>query len=87
VQSFREGLIQGRPYVLANSQNGILTMPRAVRSAVLALALTPSPPPEPEPKPYIYIFPALALALALAPTRGEYGRRSRRRAVSRPTLT
>lgn len=32
VQSFREGVIQGRPYVLANSQNGILTMPRAVSS-------------------------------------------------------
>ena len=32
VQSFREGVIQSRPYVLANSQNGILTMPRAVSS-------------------------------------------------------
>eukprot|EP00908_Phaeocystis_cordata_P020842 Transcript_32505.p1 GENE.Transcript_32505~~Transcript_32505.p1 ORF type:complete len:875 (-),score=384.70 Transcript_32505:50-2674(-) len=29
VMSFREGVIQGQPYILANSQNGILTLPRA----------------------------------------------------------
>ena len=55
VQSFREGLIQGRPYVLANSQNGILTMPRAVSRS-------------PEPKPYI--SPALAPSLGLHPNQG-----------------
>ena len=49
VQSFREGLIQGRPYVLANSQNGILTMPRAVSRSPEPEPYNPSPGPQPWP--------------------------------------